>query len=446
MPGRDRTNYRVAGLSGVPDRPLPAPELSFRYDVAIVGLGYVGLPTALAFRSAGFRVLGIDVSAERLADIRQGRVDVLPGDRVQLSAALRSHAFDLTDQIDALCQAAVVVICVPTPIDRQFVPDLSALATACRMVVEHAITGQVLVLTSTSYVGTTEELLARPLIARGLQPGEQIFVAFSPERIDPANEHHPHATVPRVIGGITPNCTQRAMKVLGAYGARLHAVSSANAAELTKLLENTFRAVNIAFMNEMADASRSLGLDVREVIEAAATKPFGFMPFLPGPGVGGHCIPCDPHYLLWQLRRRRQSAPVIEQAMTAIANRPRQVVDRIKDALSEAGLPLRGARVLVVGVAYKPDVKDVRESPALEIMHGLRAAGAAVRYYDPLIPELRLSDGTTMRSVTEPAAEPTDLVLVHTLHREVDSRCFDDGRLVLDATYRLRGLAGQIVL
>jgi UDP-N-acetyl-D-glucosamine dehydrogenase len=419
---------------------------SFDHDVAIVGLGYVGLPTALAFHDAGQRVLGIDVSAQRLADVQSGRVDLLPADHTRLAAALDSSACQFTADVHQLERAAAVIICVPTPVDRRLVPDLSALAGACAAVVALAVPGQTLVLTSTSYVGTTEDILAGPLRARGLRPGDDVFVAFSPERIDPANAEHPHIAVPRVVGGVTARCTEQALDVLGAYGAKLHPVSSAAAAELTKLLENTFRAVNIAFVNEIADVSRALGLDIREVIDAAATKPYGFMPFRPGPGVGGHCIPCDPHYLLWQLRGDRVSAPLTEQAMNAIAARPQRVVDRVREALSEIGLPLRAARVLVVGVAYKPDVTDVRESPAVEIIQRLERAGARVSYHDPLVRELRLPDGRALHSVPVPAVCESDLVLVHTLHRDLDPACFDDGRLVLDATYRLRGLTGQVVL
>ncbi|MBM0256190.1 nucleotide sugar dehydrogenase [Micromonospora sp. 4G55] len=415
------------------------------HDVAVVGLGYVGLPTALALHATGRRVLGIDVDPARLTAIGERRVDLLPADLLRLDQALADRsAFQLTDEPARLADSATVLICVPTPVDPQLVPDLRILRRACETVVAHAVPGQVLVLTSTSYVGTTRELLAEPLAARGLRPGVDVFVAFSPERIDPGNDR-PQALVPRVVGGVTPACRDRATAALRGYGPTLHEVSSADTAEMTKLLENTFRAVNIAFANEIAEASRAFGLDVQEVIEAAATKPFGFMPFYPGPGVGGHCIPCDPHYLLWQLRGARTPAPVIEHAMTALASRPRLVVDRIRTLLADTGLPLRDARVLVLGVAYKPDVEDLRESPALEIMEHLRSAGATVAYHDPHVPWLRLASGTA-HSVPHPDTAQADLVLVHTLHRAADVGWLDRHPLVLDATYRLAPAPGRFRL
>jgi nucleotide sugar dehydrogenase len=271
-----------------------------------------------------------------------------------------------------------------------------------------------------------------------------VFVAFSPERIDPGNDRYTHEVVPRVVGGATPQCTAAAAKVLAHCTRNVHEVSSTGAAELTKLFENTFRAVNIALANEMAEVGRTLGLDIMEVIKAAATKPYGFMPFFPGPGAGGHCIPCDPHYLLWQLREKRLQTPVVTEAMAAIAGRPRRVVDRVREVLSDAGLGLAGARVLVLGVTYKPDVEDVRESPALEIMTSLLASGATVDYHDPHVPELRVGD-QVLRSA-DPVAVTTDLVIVHTRHRAMDLGWLPEDRLVLDTTYRLPGQIRRVVL
>jgi nucleotide sugar dehydrogenase len=240
------------------------------------------------------------------------------------------------------------MVCVPTPIDEHLLPDMTLLANACATVVEHAVPGQTLVLTSTTYVGCTHDLLVKPLAERGLIAGTDIFIAFSPERIDPGNVQHAQEDVPRVVGGATKQCTERASALLAEYADHLHRVSSAEAAEMTKLYENTFRAVNIALANEFADISGDLSLDILEVIDAAATKPYGFMPFYPGPGVGGHCIPCDPHYLLWQLRKSRRSAPVIESAMSAVALRPGRVLARAREVLAERGLPMFGAKVLIV--------------------------------------------------------------------------------------------------
>jgi nucleotide sugar dehydrogenase len=304
-------------------------------------------------------------------------------------------------------------------------------------VVEHAAVGQTIVLTSTTYVGCTRELLANPLEDKGLQVGIDVFVAFSPERIDPGVEAHAPDSTPRVVGGITPECAARATEVLIHTAGAMYPVTSPETAEMTKLLENTFRAVNIALANEFSEVAGELGVDAIEVIGAAATKPYGFMAFYPGPGVGGHCIPCDPHYLLWQLRERRFDPPLTRTAMTAIAARPRCVVTQAREALAKRGVPTHGARVLVVGVTYKPGVADVRESPALEILHGLTDAGAEVHYTDPLVPCLRMRHGRSMTSHTQPEAEEWDLVLVHTWQAAMaDWLAFQPS--VLDMTYGRR--------
>jgi UDP-N-acetyl-D-glucosamine dehydrogenase len=371
---------------------------SFDFDVAIVGLGYVGLPTALALHATGARVLGIDLSENRLATIRRGEADLLDSDRARLDAAMVGDDFLISNDPSLLGTAAAVIICVPTPIDPYSTPDLTILASACATVVAAAVPGQLLVLTSTTYAGCTRDMLLVPLLERGLVAGEDVSVAFSPERIDPGNESFTHEEVPRVIGGATESCRRAAEALLGRYARNVHSVGSLEAAEMTKLLENTFRAVNIALANEFAEACRALGLPVLEVINAAATKPYGFMPFFPGPGVGGHCIPCDPHYLLWQLRREHITLPIIEQAMTEIGSRPRQVVERIREILADNSTPLSGSRVLVVGVSYKPDVADLRESPALEILDLLHGRGVNVGFYDPFFESVRLHDGSELAS------------------------------------------------
>ncbi|WP_434994391.1 nucleotide sugar dehydrogenase [Arthrobacter sp. Ld5] len=412
-------------------------EHEFEFDVAIVGMGYVGLPTSLAFSAAGARVLGLDASPARLDVIRDGRADLVPSDRERLARALTDPSFELTNDPSRLSRAAAVIICVPTPVDAYLVPDLRILAQACQTVVENAVSGQLLLLTSTTYVGSTRDLLATPLGKRGLVAGSNIHVAFSPERINPGMDSVAHEDVPRVVGGITNSCTEAAAALIGTYTRLVHVVSSADAAELTKLVENTFRAVNIGLANEFADMANSLKLDVMEVINAAATKPYGFMAFTPGPGVGGHCIPCDPHYLLWQMRRLRLSTPVIEQAMNAIAARPGRVVDRIRKILSDRDKGLHSSRVLVVGVAYKPDVEDLRESPALEILEGLIEEGAVVSYHDHLIPSLRLGDGRVLEHEADPAAFDADLVLLHTAHSTADISWITPEVDVLDSTFRL---------
>jgi len=335
-----------------------------------------------------------------------------------------------------MADADGIIVCVPTPVDEHLDPDLRALRIACDRVVELAVPGQTIVLTSTSYVGCTREFIVKGLMKRGMTPGRDVFVAFSPERIDPGNAKHPQNTVPRVVGGATEECAIRAQGILERI-APIHPVSSLEAAELTKLLENTFRAVNISMVNEFANVAAALGVDIMEVIAAAATKPYGFMPFYPGPGVGGHCIPCDPQYLLWQMRAARVPMPLVSQAMTLIAERPGYVVQRIREVLSDVGRGIRGARVIVAGVTYKPNVADLRESSALEIIPALQRAGAIVEYSDCLVPTLRLHDGTTLQSLANPKGADCDIALVHTSHREADLTWLDDCPLVLDATYRL---------
>jgi UDP-N-acetyl-D-glucosamine dehydrogenase len=408
--------------------------------IAVLGLGYVGLPTALALRSAGRAVLGIDISLDRLRSINNRLVDLTDADHERLEAALvDKQRFQITDDASRLAEADGVLICVPTPIDRHHTPDLVALKASCETVVRYARPGQTIILTSTSYVGTTRDLLVNPLAARGLEVGTDICVAYSPERIDPANSAFPQELVPRVLGATSPACLAKAEAIITAVAPKVHVVSSPEAAEMTKLYENIFRAVNITLANEMAEACRSLTLSPTEVVDAATTKPYGFMPFTPGPGVGGHCIPCDPHYLLWQLRPRHASMPLVERAMSGIAMRPLQVADRASELLSrEHSRGLSGARVLVCGVAYKKGVADVRESPALVLIELLHDRGALVEYYDPLVPVIE-ERGRTLISVAEPNAADYDLVIAHTLHPQADYRFLDDAWPLLDCTYRLTG-------
>jgi nucleotide sugar dehydrogenase len=390
-------------------------------------------------------VLGLDVSTSRLETIRSGGADLLSTDRERLDIALRDPSFELTSDPTRLAEAAAVIICVPTPVDEHLVPDLAILRSACETVVANAMPGQLIILTSTTYVGCTQDLIVAPLEERGFVIGEDIFVAFSPERIDPGNGSLDHEDVPRVVGGATLLCEVHAARVLSWYVGKVHRVHSLAAAEMTKLLENTFRAVNIALANEFADICAALDIPVTEVIDAAATKPYGFMRFLPGPGVGGHCIPCDPHYLLWQLRRDRVHAPLITQAMNEIAERPGRIVDRARRVLSDAGTGVAGARVLVVGVAYKPDVADLRESPALEILELLGESGATVGYLDPLFPTVRLADGSVLESVADPAGFDPELVLVHTRHSSLDLSWIGPDRAVLDASYRETSLPQRVL-
>jgi nucleotide sugar dehydrogenase len=415
------------------EKALPVPsELG---SVAIVGMGYVGLPTALGLHAAGVHVVGIDRDADRLRAIEARSVDLIDADHRQLARSLGQDGFELTADAARMADADVVIVCVPTPVDRHLLPDLRALQGACDEVVRHARAGQTLILTSTSFVGTTTRMLVEPLMDRGFTLGSDIYVASSPERIDPGNTTHTQRDTPRVVGGVTPECAAMAARVIDLLSVT-HQVGSPEVAEMTKLYENTFRAVNIALANEFADICAGFAMDPMEVIAAAATKPYGFMAFHPGPGVGGHCIPCDPHYLLWQLRETRTAAPLVSEAMTAIAERPRGVVDRMLGVLSDAGKGFAGSSVLVVGVSYKPGVLDVRSSSALEIIDELTRRGAKVEYYDPLVTRLNLPGGVSMDSTMEPAEQAWDLVLIHTVQPGHDYSWIADAPLVLDATYR----------
>lgn len=414
--------------------------------VAIVGLGYVGLPTAVELHGKSRRIIGLDISSDRLADIATGQADLTGPDQDRLAAALADGSLELTTDPAAAAGAEAVIICVPTPVDSEHAPDLSALRAACASVVAQARPGQVIILTSTSYVGTTRDLLTEPLRRRGLVAGRDIYVAFSPERIDPGNPDHQQSSTPRVVGGASPACTSRAAELIGRLTDSVYLVSSPDAAEAAKLYENIFRAVSLALANEFADACGALGLDPIEVTLAAATKPYGFLGAFPGPGVGGHCIPCDPHYLLWQLSAGGRRSPLIEQAMTSIAERPERVIERAAEVLAAGGRALAGARVAVIGASYKPGVRDLRESPALALLGGLLDGGAHVAYYDPLIPVLDLPGGPVLRSLLDPHGADWDLVIAHTLHPGVDYAWAHECPRVLDATYQFFDAAHRAVV
>jgi len=411
--------------------------------VAVVGLGYVGLPTAIALRGAGARIVGIDVSTRRLEEIRSGGAELLSSEQEDLRSYLDGEGFVLTDNIEALDAADLVLICVPTPIDERRRPEPEILRRACASVVRHARAGQTLVLTSTTYVGTTRELLIEPLAERGLRVGEDVFVAFAPERIDPGVADHEQLQTPRVIGAVSETCFRRASQLLQHTCERLHRVSSPEAAEMVKLYENTFRAVNIALAFEMAEACRTYELDPVEVTDGAATKPFGFMAHYPSAGVGGHCIGVDPHYLLHPLRELGRPATVAEEALRKVAGRPRHVVWRAHELLVESGGRLRNARVLVVGVSYKPGVADSREAPAVEIIGRLRDEGAHVDFHDPHVQVVQV-EGQEIHGVDpDPRRDPSgfgpedyDLAILVTIHPGHDYGWLRRCPAVLDCTYK----------
>ena len=413
--------------------------------IGIVGLGYVGLPLALEFARSGFQVTGLDVDATKVESLNGGRSyipDVCDAEIAPLVADGRLWA---TDDYNALTATDAISICVPTPLRKTRDPDMSFIMHALDALVEVCRSGQLIVLESTTWPGTTSEIVLPRLLERGFVAGENIFVAFSPERIDPANAQFGVRNTPRIVGGVTAACTEVATALYSTAVDQVVPVSSPTVAEMTKLLENTFRAVNIGLVNEMALMCNRLDIDVWEVIEAAASKPFGFMPFFPGPGLGGHCIPVDPHYLSWKLKTLNYNARFIEVASEINTAMPLHVTQRISDALNDAGMAVRNARILVLGVAFKRDVDDVRESPALDILALLLEKGAAVRYHDPHVPRLQLPEGRLLDSQALDAAElaAADCVVVITDHSSIDwQQVADHSALVVDTRHVVVNLSG----
>ncbi|MDR0548439.1 MAG: nucleotide sugar dehydrogenase [Deltaproteobacteria bacterium] len=358
----------------------------YKAVVSIVGLGYVGLPLALSFAESGFQVLGLDIDAEKVKKIskRESYIGHIKSQRLKDAASLFSAAtdFSLAQEADA------ILICVPTPLTKHRDPDLSYVVGTLNELLPHLRPGQLLSLESTTYPGTTEEVLRPPLEAKGLTIGQDFFLVYSPEREDPANPNFTTKTIPKVLGGSTPACARLGKELYGQVIEQVVTVSSTQAAELTKLLENIYRAVNIGLVNELKVVADSMGLDIHEVIRAAATKPFGFTPFYPGPGLGGHCIPIDPFYLTWKARAYGHHTRFIELAGDVNCRMPDYVVDKISRGLNQRAKPIKGSKILLLGMAYKKNVEDMRESPSLEILRILLDQGAAVEYSDPHIPTL----------------------------------------------------------
>jgi UDP-N-acetyl-D-glucosamine dehydrogenase len=417
--------------------------------ICVVGLGYVGLPLAVEFASAGFPVVGIDVDAAKVDGLRAGRshVEDVSADtvaRLSSPSPARGRIFSTTT-FDELAEADAISICVPTPLNKEKSPDVSYILAAASEVAKRLRKGQVVILESTSYPGTTRELLLPMFEETGLRVGKDFNLAFSPERVDPGNPSYGIRNTPKVMGGTTPACLQAALTLYSTIIDRLVPVSSTSSAEMVKLLENTFRAVNIGLVNEVAIMCDKLGLNVWEVIEAASTKPYGFMTFYPGPGLGGHCIPVDPFYLSWKLRLLNYNARFIELAGQINSNMPEHVVEKVALALNDDRKPLKGSRVLLLGVAYKPNVSDTRESPALDIYKLLQERGADVSYHDPYVGELQ-TDGIAARSVPLDAERiaGADCVVIVTNHAQVDYAAVVAGaRLVMDCRNAARGLAGR---
>ena len=413
--------------------------------IGVVGLGYVGLPLALEFAKAGFHVIGYDVSDRVVKGLMEGKSHIQDVSSEELAAVVKSGHFEATTEEPRLREMDAISIAVPTPLAKTRDPDMTYIIAAADAIARNAHPGLLIVLESTTYPGTTRELMQPKLEAAGLTVGEDVFLAFSPERVDPGNPVWNTRNTPKVVGGITPACTEVASALYSSCLARIVPVSSTETAELVKLLENTFRSVNIGLVNEMQIVCDKLGVNVWEVIDAAATKPFGFMKFTPGPGIGGHCIPLDPHYLAWKMRTLNYKTRFIDLASEINSEMPALVVERVAQALNTARKPVNGSRVLVLGVAYKKDIDDMRESPALDVIRMLEEQRADVVYHDPHVPSFR-EDGHEHHSVelTDEELSRADAVVIITDHSSIDyQRVVNLARVVVDTRNATAGLTGR---
>jgi UDP-N-acetyl-D-glucosamine dehydrogenase len=400
--------------------------------VGVLGLGYVGLPLVVEFAKAGFHVIGFDVTKSKVDSLNKGKSYIPDVPTAEVAALRKAGKIEATTDMGRIAELDAVSICVPTPLSKTKDPDMSFVETAAKEIRERLHPGLLVALESTTYPGTTEELVRPMLEKTGLVVGKDFFLAFSPERVDPGNPKYNVHNTPKVVGGTTPACTELACLLYGAAIENIHPVTSTAAAEMVKLLENTFRSVNIGLVNEIAIMSQKLKLDVWEVIDAAATKPFGFMPFWPGPGLGGHCIPIDPLYLSWKLRTLNYKARFIDLASEVNTAMPDHVVERVAFALNEREKSVKGASVFLLGMAYKRDIDDVRESPAIDVMRLLEERGAKVEYHDPYIPEVRDhghgEPSAKSVEMTDARLAKADVVVIVT-----DHTCFDYARVVKKA-------------
>jgi UDP-N-acetyl-D-glucosamine dehydrogenase len=417
-----------------------------RARIGVIGLGYVGLPLAVEFARSGFDVTGFDVDQSKVGEINAGRsyiLDVKSDDVARLVAAGKLRA---TTDMSCLAGMDVVDICVPTPLRKTKDPDMSYVVSAAEAVAQHLHPGMLIVLESTTYPGTTAEVLQPMFEAKGLTVGRDFYLAFSPERVDPANEQYNTRNTPKVVGGTTPACSEMAAALYRTSIDTVVPVSSTQVAEMVKLLENTFRAVNIGLVNEIALMSHRMGIDVWEVIDAAKTKPFGFMPFYPGPGLGGHCIPIDPFYLSWKARQSGFEARFIELAGHVNGSMPEYVVERVSEALNTRKKAINGSRVHLFGVAYKKDVSDMRESPALDILELLHRRGAVLSYTDPYVPTLHHGDLCLTSVPEQDAAAGVDCAVICTDHRAFDYASMPARfPLVVDTRNALKGVRADNV-
>jgi UDP-N-acetyl-D-glucosamine dehydrogenase len=419
---------------------------SRRARLGVVGLGYVGLPLAVEFAKVGFSVTGIDISPQKTA--RVNAADSYVGDvsSSTLGPLVSSGRLRATTDFSAILELDTVNICVPTPLRKTKDPDMSYIVSACQEIARSFHAGTLVILESTTYPGTTEELVLPILSKGGLRAGEDFFLCFSPERVDPGNPQFQTANIPKVVGGVTPACTAMGSLFYSQALDKVVPVSSTQVAEMVKLLENTFRMINIGLVNEIAIMCNRMGIDVWEVIDAAATKPFGFMPFYPGPGLGGHCIPIDPFYLSWKSKQAGMEARFIDLAGYINGQMPQFAVDKVQNALNDVGKPLKGAHVHIMGVAYKKDVDDLRESPALDVMHLLKQRHARITYSDPLVPEIQL-EGLELTSQPEEIAGSADCTLIITPHSCFRyDRLAATAKLIVDTRNAMKGHAGDHIV
>ncbi|MSV30110.1 MAG: nucleotide sugar dehydrogenase [Bryobacterales bacterium] len=415
--------------------------------VGVVGLGYVGLPLAVEFARAGFTVTGIDLDQSKVARVNGG--DSYIGDipSTVLGPLVASGKLSATSEFSVIANLDTVNICVPTPLRKTKDPDMSFIVAASEQIANHIHAGMLVILESTTYPGTTDEVVLPMLTQSGLRVGRDFFLCFSPERVDPGNRKYQTANIPKVVGGVTPECTEHGRMLYAQAIETVVPVSSTQVAEMVKLLENTFRMINIGLVNEIAMMCDGIGVNVWEVIDAAATKPFGYMPFFPGPGLGGHCIPIDPFYLSWKTKQAGIEARFIELAGYINSQMPHFVVDKIQNALNDAGKPVKGSRIHILGVAYKRDIDDVRESPALDIMLLLRKRGGLLSFTDSHVQDLKL-DGETLRSAAlEDGLRDADCVVIVTDHSSVDYRgVLDRARLIVDTRNALKGMVSDKIV
>ncbi len=409
--------------------------------IGIIGLGYVGLPLATEFAKAGFRVTGFEIDAKRTAKLNAGVSYIQDVPTREVRDLVRAGRLCATLDFAELSKMDVVDICVPTPLRKTKDPDVSFIVAAVEQIARRLKRGQLVVLESTTYPGTTDELVRPMLEKRGFEVGKDFFLAFSPERVDPGNPRYHTKNIPKVVGGVTPACTRAVSELYGAVMERVVPVSSTQVAEMVKLLENTFRSVNIGLVNELALMCEKMRIDVWEVIDAAATKPFGFMPFYPGPGLGGHCIPVDPFYLSWKARQSGFEARFIELAGVVNGGMPEVVARRVSEALNAVKKPMKGSRVLILGVAYKADIDDVRESPSLDLLEILERDGARVEFADPYVPSIRHRGHIKKaRPLTAATLRAADCVVIATAHKAFDYKLIARyARTIVDSRNAMKG-------